>query len=350
MRIRILAVCAAALLPILLSGQSTRVTLPTSPLTFGAFVAQFRGDGTFSLEGRYSGEWSPFIGTWKATAGEVALTTSGGNAQECAGAGRYRFHTEGGRITFDAVADGCTERRMILHGSSWRPAGDADTLPERRFVRTTTKHAALPPAGATRGSWPSFRGPQAAGVADGQNLPDSWDGQSRRNVLWRTPIPGLAHSSPVVWGGRVFVTTAISSQPNATFRPGLYGDGDASADRSRHRWVLSAVDKQTGRILWERVAFEGEPRNKRHVKSTYASASPATDGRIVVAWFGSQGVHAYDVEGHPLWTVDIGRVDVGAYDLPSFEWGPRQLADHLERSGHPAVRHASRLVSGRAER
>jgi outer membrane protein assembly factor BamB len=79
---------------------------------------------------------------------------------------------------------------------------------------------------------------------------------------------------------------AISSQPNATFRPGLYGDGDASADRSRHRWVLSAVDKQTGRILWERVAYEGEPRNKRHVKSTYASASPATDGRIVASsWF-----------------------------------------------------------------
>jgi outer membrane protein assembly factor BamB len=132
----------------------------------------------------------------------------------------------------------------------------------------------------------------------------------------------LAHSSPVVWANRIFVTTAISSQPNATFKPGLYGDGDASGDRSRQRWVLSALDRQSGRIVWERVAYEGEPRNKRHMKSTYASATPATVGRIVVAWFGSQGVYAYDVDGHLLWTVDIGRVDVGAYDLRSFEWGP----------------------------
>jgi outer membrane protein assembly factor BamB len=86
--------------------------------------------------------------------------------------------------------------------------------------------------------------------------------------------------------------------------------------------VLYAIDKRTGRILWERVASEGEPRSKRHIKSTYASASPATDGRLVVAWFGSQGVFAYDVNGNLLWKVDIGRVDMGAYDIPSYEWGP----------------------------
>ena len=86
--------------------------------------------------------------------------------------------------------------------------------------------------------------------------------------------------------------------------------------------MLYALDKHTGRIVWERVAFEGEPGNKRHIKSTYASASPATDGRIVVAWFGSQGIYAYDVNGTPLWKVDLGRVDMGAYDIPSYEWGP----------------------------
>jgi outer membrane protein assembly factor BamB len=86
--------------------------------------------------------------------------------------------------------------------------------------------------------------------------------------------------------------------------------------------VLYAFDKKTGKPLWERVAYEGEPLDKRHVKSTYASASPATDGRIVVTWFGSQGVHAFDVDGHPLWKVDLGRMDLGAYDIPSVEWGP----------------------------
>jgi outer membrane protein assembly factor BamB len=141
-------------------------------------------------------------------------------------------------------------------------------------------------------------------------------------ILWRARLPGLAHSSPVVWGDRVFVTTAVSSDPKAGFRKGLYGDGDASPDRSRHRWVVMALDKRTGKTLWERTAHEGEPLNKRHVKNTYASATPATDGRMVVAWFGSQGVCAYDVNGTLRWKVDLGRLDLGAYDIPSVEWGP----------------------------
>ena len=125
------------------------------------------------------------------------------------------------------------------------------------------------------GGWPSFRGAAASGVAEGQNLPDNWNVRSGQNILWRTSIPGLAHSSPIVWGNQLFVTSAVSSNPNATFRPGLYGDGDASDDRSRQRWIVYALDKRTGKILWERVAFEGTPVDKRHIKSTYASATPA---------------------------------------------------------------------------
>ena len=125
-----------------------------------------------------------------------------------------------------------------------------------------------------------------------------------------------------MWGDRLFVVSAISSRDDVSFRPGLYGDGDASDDRSVQRWVIHAFDKETGALDWERVAHQGEPIDKRHIKSTYASATPATDGRIVVAWFGSQGVHAYDVEGNFLWRVDVGRLDLGAYDIPAFEWGP----------------------------
>src|SRR6202022_1037467 len=164
---------------------------------------------------------------------------------------------------------------------------------------------------AGKGNWPSFRGTQASGIAEGQNLPNSWNGKTGENILWRTPIPGLAHSSPVVWGNRIFVTSAISSDPKASFRPGLYGDGDASEDRSRHRWMIYALDKRRGTPLWERLAYEREPLNKRHIKSPHASPPPATDGRIVVAWFGSQGVYAYDVDGHFLWKVDLGRVNMG---------------------------------------
>jgi outer membrane protein assembly factor BamB len=313
--------CATALLCLTegATAQQAPAPLPSTPLHYGFFTITFAKDGALTLEGQ---GWPGFKGTWTAEKDEVTLMTTGGPAG-CAAAGRYRFGIEGTRLLLRLVADDCVPRRMILHDSAWLPQGEKPRVPDRKIARTGVDTAPkLPIAATTKGSWPSFRGPNASGVADGQHLPDRWNGKGGENVLWRTAIPGLAHSSPVVWGDRVFVTSAISSKPNATFKPGLYGDGDASDDVSRHKWMLYAIDKGTGKIVWERIAFEGEPRNKRHIKSTYASASPATDGRIVVAWFGSQGVHAYDVDGNPLWKVDLGRVDMGAYDIPSYEWGP----------------------------
>jgi outer membrane protein assembly factor BamB len=178
-----------------------------------------------------------------------------------------------------------------------------------------------PPAAASPEGWPSFRGPGASGVADGQDLPDAWDGETGKNVRWKVRIPGLAHSSPVVWGGRLFVTSAVSRRDDATFRHGLYGSGDASGDRSVHRFVVYCLDRISGEILWMRTAHEGVPRDKRHIKATYANASPVTDGRYVVAMFGSEGLFAFDVDGRPLWTKGLGRLDVGAYDAPDYEWG-----------------------------
>jgi outer membrane protein assembly factor BamB len=168
--------------------------------------------------------------------------------------------------------------------------------------------------------WPQFRGPASAGVADGSHLPDKW-GAAGAGILWKTRIPGLAHSSPVVWGDQLFLTTAISSLPDATFKPGLYGEGTASEDRTVHHWDLLSLDKRTGRILWQRTAYEGVPKEKRHIKATYANATPATDGRHVVAFFGSQGLYAYDLRGRLEWKRDLGRLDVGAYDAPDYEWG-----------------------------
>lgn len=175
---------------------------------------------------------------------------------------------------------------------------------------------------SSNGNWPSFRGPYASGVADGQNLPDKWDGITGKNIRWKVRIPGLAHSSSIVWGDKLFVTTAISSRDDATFKPGLYGSGEASQDTSVHRWVVYCIDKHTGKTLWERTAHEGVPRSKRHIKATYANCTPATDGRVVVANFGSEGLYAYDMDGTPLWTKDLGDLNVGAYDLPEYEWGP----------------------------
>ncbi|HEY7544033.1 MAG TPA: PQQ-binding-like beta-propeller repeat protein [Blastocatellia bacterium] len=301
------------------ASQQKDLQLPSSPMKFGVFVAQFDSAGTFKLEGD---RWPTLTGQWKISGDEIELSTPGG-PRGCQGSGRYRVRIDGAHISFDLVSDDCTPRRMILDRSTWSPAGEKKIIPARQIVRTAGARAPARPAlTASKGNWPSFRGPQASGIAEQQNLPDRWDTKTGENILWRTPIPGLAHSSPVVWGQQIFVTSAVSSDPKATFRPGLYGDGDASSDRSSHRWMIYALDKRTGKILWERVAHQGVPIEKRHIKSTYANSTPATDGRIVVAWFGSQGVYAYDVDGRFLWKVDLGRLDLGAYDIPTYEWGP----------------------------
>jgi outer membrane protein assembly factor BamB len=288
-------------------------------MKFGAFVARFDPAGTFTLEGA---GWPRMAGNWKTRGDEIEMSMTGA-PKGCDGPARYRVRVDGKHVSFDLISDECTPRRMIIDRSTWGPTEEVKTIAPRNIVRTAGAPApSHSNPNTAKGSWPSFRGLQASGIAEGQNLPDRWDGKTGENILWHTPIPGLAHSSPVVWGDRIFVTSASSSDPKATFRPGLYGDGDASTDRSQHKWMLYALDKRTGRVLWERVAHQGVPAEKRHIKSTYANSTPATDGRIVVTWFGSQGVFAYDVSGRFLWKVELGRLDLGAYDIPTYEWGP----------------------------
>jgi outer membrane protein assembly factor BamB len=174
---------------------------------------------------------------------------------------------------------------------------------------------------AARASWPGFRGPSASGVSVGRRPPDTWNVPTGKNIAWKIAVPGLAHSSPIVSGDRIFVTSAISSRPDATFKPGLYGEGTASEDRTPQRWVVIAIDRSSGKIVWQRTAYEGVPREKRHIKATYANATPVTDGRHVVAFFGSQGLYAFDVNGTLLWRKDLGVLNTGAYDMPDYEWG-----------------------------
>ncbi len=171
-------------------------------------------------------------------------------------------------------------------------------------------------------NWPSFRGHRAGGVAEGQHLPLTWNGDSGQNIRWKTPIPGLSHSSPVIWGERIYVSTAVIPDGVATYRHGLYGDGTTSDDKEKvHRWQLICIDKKSGKVLWTRTAFEGRPRSGRHIKATQADSSPATDGKVVVAFFGSEGVVAYTTAGELLWKKDLGVLDLGAYNAPQYEWG-----------------------------
>ena len=168
--------------------------------------------------------------------------------------------------------------------------------------------------------WPSFRGPGASGVGNGPPVPERWNVARGVNVLWKAPVAGLAHSSPVVWGDRVFVTTAVGDE-EADLKIGLYGSIWAVPDEGVQRFQVLCLDRLTGEVLWERTAHEGEPLIKRHPKGSHAASTPATDGRHVVAMFGSEGLYGYDVEGELLWSKDLGRLDSGYYMAKGAQWG-----------------------------
>ena len=185
-------------------------------------------------------------------------------------------------------------------------------------------HAALILCFATMApsqNWPSFRGERAIGVIEDARLPSSWDIDNGTNVAWKTTIPGLAHSSPIVWGDRVFVTTAISTDPNTVLQFPLKGELDRRTDVSKHQFRVLALDKATGKIAWDKLAYEGEPRVARHPHNSYAAPTPATDGKHLIAFFGSEGLYAYNLDGKPLWKQDVGILDQGAFDVPDYKWG-----------------------------
>jgi outer membrane protein assembly factor BamB len=170
--------------------------------------------------------------------------------------------------------------------------------------------------------WPQFRGPQASGVGDGQGAPAAWDVATGQGVRFKTPIPGIGLSSPIVWGDRIFLTTAVSGKGDTTFRTGLYGDPTSVEDLSEHSFRLYALDAATGRVIWEREVHRGAPQVRRHLKSSLANATPATDGERVVVLFGAIGkLAAYDFDGKVIWQRDIGILDCNDPQSGSAEWG-----------------------------
>jgi outer membrane protein assembly factor BamB len=172
-------------------------------------------------------------------------------------------------------------------------------------------------------NWPGFRGPDGSGVATA-SLPSEWNadpaaGPSNR-IRWKTPIPGLGHSSPILWGDRLFVASAVRSAGEAPLKVGLYGDGGSADDDTEQRWIVSCLDKKSGKLLWEKTAHQGAPRTRRHPKATHANTTLATDGKRVVAFFGSEGLYVFDFQGDLVWKKDLGVFDVGPVRT-DLQWG-----------------------------
>lgn len=169
-------------------------------------------------------------------------------------------------------------------------------------------------ATVSAGNWPQWRGPDGSGISNEKNLPSEWS--PTKNIKWKTPIDGRAHSSPIVWGNKVFLTTAVEGEPvpgAKAVKHVLEGDKEflhpdsIGADR-KHTFKVICLDRETGKIVWQANAWEGTPYDNRHRKSSYAASTPATDGKMVYAFFGTEGLYAYDFKGKLAWKAQLGNL------------------------------------------
>jgi outer membrane protein assembly factor BamB len=151
-------------------------------------------------------------------------------------------------------------------------------------------------------NWPQFRGAHSRGLGtEDPSLPDRWS--STENVVWQTPVPGRGWSSPIVWGDRVFLTAVVNEGKDPAPKKGLYFGGEnKKPPTTLHRWMVYCLDFQTGKVLWEREAHKGIPATTIHIKNSYASETPATDGERVYVVFGNVGVFCYDLDGKLVWS------------------------------------------------
>ncbi|HEU4389122.1 MAG TPA: PQQ-binding-like beta-propeller repeat protein, partial [Blastocatellia bacterium] len=156
---------------------------------------------------------------------------------------------------------------------------------------------------AGNNNWPQFRGPQSLGIAEDPALPDRWS--TTENVLWKVDVPGNGWSSPIVWNDRIFVTSVIGGDAEKP-RKGLYFGGERKAPSVEHRWMVYCVDYKTGKVRWEKEAHKATPAFSHHLKNTFASETPVTDGERVYAYFGNVGMFCYDLDGKLLWSKSFG--------------------------------------------
>ncbi|RPI73903.1 MAG: hypothetical protein EHM42_15905, partial [Planctomycetaceae bacterium] len=166
--------------------------------------------------------------------------------------------------------------------------------------------AALDPAD----QWPNWRGPSHDGASSRANPPVTWNVST--NIAWKTPIDGRGSATPIVWGDQVFVTTAIDTGRKAEEKDlpspdPRFGNKRTAAPDTWHRFVVSALDRKTGKLLWERTCAEMVPHEGHHQTHSYAAASPVTDGERLIVSFGSFGLYCFDLNGNLVWERQLGR-------------------------------------------
>ncbi|HAV60864.1 MAG TPA: serine/threonine protein kinase [Verrucomicrobiales bacterium] len=153
-------------------------------------------------------------------------------------------------------------------------------------------------------AWPQFRGPGARGVSTNLGLPDTWSAGT--NIAWKTAVPGMGWSSPIIWGDQVIVTTAVSEGEVEAPRKGLYFGGERPPTKAVHQWRVLAYALSNGKLGWQTVVRSGPPPGPRHLKNSHASETPVTDGEHVYAFFGNAGLYCLDMKGRLVWSESLG--------------------------------------------
>ncbi len=162
-------------------------------------------------------------------------------------------------------------------------------------------------------NWPGWRGPGGTGVSSESGFPVSWDAS---NIAWKTPIPGRGHSSPAVWGERIFVTSSIEGEqiperlkkPEHNLGGEVFVHPDMVSHDRRQTMKVYGLEASSGKILWEQTAYDGPVADGRHRKSSFAASTPVTDGAMVYVFLGTEGLYAYTVDGALKWKHDLGEI------------------------------------------
>ena len=152
--------------------------------------------------------------------------------------------------------------------------------------------------------WPQFRGPGARGIAEGNKQPDRWS--PTENVAWKTDLPGRGWSSPIVWGDKIFLTATVNLGVTEPAKKGLYFGGERKdPPKTEHQWKVFCLDLKSGKIVWEKTVKKGPPSTSVHIKNSFASETPVTDGERVYCAFGNIGLFAFDFKGNEIWSRNL---------------------------------------------
>jgi outer membrane protein assembly factor BamB len=169
---------------------------------------------------------------------------------------------------------------------------------------------------AQTSNWAQWRGKEGSGISAETNLPVEWS--DKKNLKWKTAIAGRGHSSPIVWGNRVFLTTSIEGAviPGAAavrhvHKGEEYIHPDSVGADHSYTLMLLCLDAVSGKILWQKTAYEGRVHDNRHRKNTYASTTPVTDGKYVYFSFEAEGLYCYDFNGRQVWKTNLGKIAKG---------------------------------------